>query len=121
VARRQPTTILDTLVAKPAPLRQDDDGVLRVGRTRVRLDSVLGALNAGCSAEEIVLKYPSLDLTEIYGVIAYYLWHRDEVDAYLASRQALSDQAKQETERRFPNQGIRERLLSRRSGAGTNG
>src|SRR5689334_17637251 len=111
-------TILDSLMAKPAPLRLDEGGVLRVGQTRVRLDSVLGAFNAGCSAEEILLKYPSLDLTDIYGVITYYLWHRAELDAYLARRQAESEEARRETEQRFPNAGIRERLLSRRSGAG---
>lgn len=107
-------TILDSLIAEPPPLREDADGVLRVGQTRVRLDTVISAFTAGCGAEEILLKYPSLSLTDIYSVIAYYLWHRREVDAYLAERQRDSEEARKETEQRFPSQGIRERLLARR-------
>jgi uncharacterized protein (DUF433 family) len=43
----------------------DEDGVLRVGGTRVRLESVLGAFTNGCVAEGILFKYPSLNLTDI--------------------------------------------------------
>ena len=71
--------LLDTLVAEPPPMAMDDDGVIRVGGTRVRLDSVVGAFHNGCAPEEILLKYPSLNLTDIYAVITYYLWHRDEI------------------------------------------
>ena len=107
-------TILNLLVAQPAPLRSDADGVIRVGRTRVRLDTVIEAFNAGSGAEEILLKYPALELTDIYAVLTYYLWHRDEVDAYLAERRRLATNAVQESEGRFPSSGIRERLLARR-------
>jgi uncharacterized protein (DUF433 family) len=92
----------------------DEDGVFRVGRTRVRLDSVLGAFKNGCVAEEILFKYPSLNLTDIYAVITYYLWHRKEVDAYLDERQRRAEEVCEENEKRFPAAGVRERLLSRR-------
>ena len=51
---------LEALVAQPPPIRTDEDGIFRVGETRVRLDTVIDAFNAGCSPEEILLKYPSL-------------------------------------------------------------
>lgn len=105
----------DALVAEPAPLQADEDGVLRVGGTRVRLDTVIGAFNDGCSPEEILLKYPSLNLTDIYAVITYYLWHRNEVEAYLNERRGLAEQVRQDNEARFPPQGVRERLLARRA------
>ena len=105
--------ITDVLVAQPAPCQMDDAGVLRITGTRVRLDTIIGAFNSGYSAEEILLKYPSLNLTDIYAVITYYLWHREDVDRYLAERQEISEQVRQENERRFPPQGIRERLLAR--------
>jgi uncharacterized protein (DUF433 family) len=108
-------TVLDALIARPAPLQMEDDGVLRVGGTRVRLDTVIGAFNQGCAAEEILLKYPSLKLTDIYAVITYYLWHREEVDAYLDQRGRRAEQIRQENEARFPPQGVRDRLLARRS------
>jgi len=75
--------LFEVLVAEPAPIQQDEDGVLRVGGTRVRLESILGAFKIGSAAEEILLKYPSLTLTDIYAVITYYLWHKEAVEAYL--------------------------------------
>jgi uncharacterized protein (DUF433 family) len=106
--------LLETLSAKPAPLQQDSGGVFRVGGTRVRLDSIIGAFKNGSAAEEILLKYPSLRLTDIYAVITYYLWHSDAVDAYLDSHKALAEKVRRENEARFPREGVRERLLARR-------
>jgi len=106
----------DMLVAQPAPLEMDEDGVLRVGGTRVRLDTVIAAFNNGCAAEEILLKYPALKLTDIYAVITYYLWHQETVEAYLHERRRLEEQVRQENESRFPPRGVRDRLLARRAG-----
>ena len=39
----------DVLVAEPAPLQADEDGVWRVGGTRVRLETVVDAFNNGCA------------------------------------------------------------------------
>lgn len=105
----------NTLVPQPAPLQPDEDGVWRVGGTRVRLDTVIEAFHQGCSAEEILLKYPALKLTDIYAVIAYYLWNRPEVEAYLEERRRLAEEVRRENEARFPPQGVRERLLARRA------
>jgi len=69
------------------PLAEDADGVMRVGGTRVTLDTVVGAFNDGASAEDIASMYPSLDLADVYAVIAYYLRRRAEVDAYLRRRE----------------------------------
>jgi len=64
-------------------VREDEHGVLRVGATRVMLDSVVAAFDQGHSAETIAQQYPSLSLEEVYGAIAYYLANKDEVDQYL--------------------------------------
>jgi len=102
------------IVAEMPPLIKDEDGVFRVGGTRVRLDTVVGAFHHGCTPEEILFKYPSLNLDDIYAVIAYYLRHREEVEAYLAERRLLIEEAEREIEARFPSAGVRERLLARR-------
>ena len=107
--------LLDSLTAVPAPLTNDEDGVVRVRGSRVRLESVLQAFQCGSSPEEIVLKYPVLNLTDVYSVIAYYLWHRDEVNAYLKRRAEHVDSVSQENEVRFPSSGIRRQLLERRA------
>jgi uncharacterized protein (DUF433 family) len=106
--------LLETLVAEPAPFRADDDGVIRIGGTRVTLDSVIGAFNNGCAAEEIALKYPSVQLNDVYATITYYLWHQDEVAGYLSQRVQIAEQIRRVNEARFPPQGVRDRLLARR-------
>jgi hypothetical protein len=42
------------IVAEPAPLETDTDGVVRVGKTRVTLDTVVSVFKQGTTAEEIV-------------------------------------------------------------------
>jgi uncharacterized protein (DUF433 family) len=105
---------LAELPPRAPPLRTDADGVVRVGGTRVTLDTVVGAFLNGCTTEEIVTKYPSLDLADVYAVIAYYLWNRPAVDAYLAERADEARVVREEVERRSPSADLRERLLARK-------
>ena len=100
--------------ADSPPLGKDADGVIRVGGTRVSLDSVVVAFLDGSTPEEIVQQYPSLDLADTYTAVAYYLNHRDEVEGYLRERREQREQIREEVEARFNPQGIRDRLLSRR-------
>jgi len=60
---------------------------IRVGGTRVTLDTVVAAFVAGATAEEIVQQYPSVTLADVYSVIGYYLRHQSEVRTYLTDRQ----------------------------------
>lgn len=99
---------------EPVPLEVNADGVVRVGKTRVTLDTVVGAFLEGATAEEIGEQYTSLRLSDIYSVIGYYLRHKTEVDAYLLERQRQAVVIRQEVEQRFNSIGIRERLLARR-------
>ena len=98
------------------PLHSDADGVIRVGNTRVTLDSVVAAFIEGATAEEIAQQYPVLNLADIYQVIAYYLYHRVEVEAYLQARQVQADAVRQQTESRLDPTGVRDRLLARHQG-----
>ena len=95
------------------PLTTDADGVIRVGGTRVSLDTVLVAYKQGSDPEDIVDMFTSLKLADVYAVIGYYLQNRDEIEAYLSERQQQHDRVKQMNEARFDPNGIRERLLSR--------
>jgi uncharacterized protein (DUF433 family) len=103
------------IVAEPIPLKMDADGIVHVGGTRVTLDTVVVAFKEGATAEEIVYQYPSLNLADVYAVIAYYLQRRPEVEAYLRQRQEQTDEAQKQNEARFDPHGIRERLLARRA------
>ncbi len=99
----------------PAPLVKDDEGVLRVAGTRVTLDSIVAAFDLGATPEEIVQRYPSVDLASAYALIAYALRNRDSVDTYLAERARAGAQTQAEIEVRFPPDGLRARLLARRA------
>jgi uncharacterized protein (DUF433 family) len=99
--------------AEPLPLTADQDGVLRIAGTRVTLATVVGAFNAGATPEDIVLRYESLRLGEVYLVLGYYLRHRGEVDAYLAERQLRVVQNQAAAEARLPWSDVRARLLAR--------
>jgi uncharacterized protein (DUF433 family) len=96
------------------PLELDRDGVMRVGGTRVTLDTVVAAFNEGATAEEIAQQYPTLQLADIYAVIGYYLRRREEVEKYLSKRRELAEAVRRENEARFNPVGVRERLLARR-------
>lgn len=68
------------------PLRLDEQGVWRVGSTRVLLELLVIAHLNGETPEEIVQRYPTLALPDVYSVIAFYLNHREEVDDYINTR-----------------------------------
>ncbi|HYO15315.1 MAG TPA: DUF433 domain-containing protein [Thermoanaerobaculia bacterium] len=98
----------------PLPLKEDKDGTVRVGGTRVTLETVVQAFKRGASAEEIVEKYPSLQLADVYAVIGHYLRHRGEVEDYLRKQESETEEVWQQIEAKFDPQGIRERLLARK-------
>lgn len=99
----------------PVPLRVDSNDVVRVGPSRVTLDTVVRAYRDGCTAEEIVEQFPSLVLADVHGVIAYALIHRIEVDEYLQAREAQAESLRQEVESVCDRRGLRARLMARQS------
>lgn len=58
------------------------DGAYWIAGTRVSLDSVAYAFLEGQSPEGIVDSFDTLTLEEVYGAIAFYLDHRNAIDAY---------------------------------------
>jgi uncharacterized protein (DUF433 family) len=100
---------------QPVPLRKDPDGTWRVGNTRVLLDLVIHAFNVGRTPEDIVQSYDSLYLDEVYTVLAYYLSHRAEVDAYLQHQEAEAEELWKGIRKRSDYQEFRNRLLARRT------
>jgi len=50
--------------------------------------------------EEICQDFPSLSLSQVYCVIAYYLTHKDHVDIYIHEQQQASEELHKELETR---------------------
>jgi uncharacterized protein (DUF433 family) len=105
-----------TLTATPiaVPLRADDQGVLRVGNTRITPDILVHAFRDGESPEEIVANYDTLDLADVYAFLTYYLLHTDEVDAYVVQEDEKAAAARTRMKQLFPSDGLRARLMARR-------
>src|SRR4051812_6139547 len=85
----------------PVPMAVDKDGMARIAGTRITLDTIAGAYRRGDTPEEILDGFPSLSLADIYAVIAYYLRHREIVDAYIAENHRIAAEALREYEARF--------------------
>lgn len=101
-------------VVDEIPLSRDAQGVYRVGGTRVTLDLVVRAFNRGATAEEIVQKYGSLQLPDVYQVIGYYLKHADALAEYFANR-AREEESLLSAHPEWSPRGLRDRLLARRN------
>lgn len=100
--------------AQAPPLHADEDGISRVGGTRVTLDTVIHAFAAGSTAEEIASRFPVLRLADVYAVIAYYLNQREAVQQYLKQQEEASTQSWSEIGSKSDHRIFRERLLARK-------
>lgn len=89
-------TALETV--QVVPLTQLDDGTIIVTGAGVALEIIVARHNAGDTPAEIQEGFPTLELADIYSVIAYYLSHRDEIDDYVRRQKARTQAARQRFE-----------------------
>jgi uncharacterized protein (DUF433 family) len=106
--------VADTITV---PLRVEESGTVRVGNTRVTLDTLIYAYKGGDSPEQIAEGFDTVPLADIYAVINYYLRHREEVEAYLERRELEAAEIRAKWAALHPQDGLRERLLARRKAA----
>ena len=104
-----------TLGAEQIPLFRDDYGSIRVGKTRVTLDSIAYCFKEGDSPEEIVEAFPAVSLSDVYLVLGYCLRYQGEVDEYLEQGQQIAKEMRKSDENRFNTRTLRDRLLARQS------
>src|SRR5205085_9319424 len=88
--------------ADPPPLRNEEGGVVRIGKSRVSLDLLVEQYENGMTPEEMVRAYDTLVLADVYGALAYYLRHREEVRIYMKQRQAEAETLKAKIEATQP-------------------
>jgi uncharacterized protein (DUF433 family) len=95
------------------PLQEDPPGVLRVGKSRVLLELVVHAYLHGESPEAIAEMYDTLDLPDIFAVIAYYLANQTEVDEYLRQCDEKAEALRRKIEASQRPGPTKEELLAR--------
>jgi len=79
---------------------QHRDGNIYVGPSRVTIDTVIiNWRDNGRTPEQIHESFPTVPLAHIYGAIAYYLDHKDEIDEWLREGEVLWQQGWQESQR----------------------
>ena len=103
-----------TLERESPPLRQDETGAIRVGKSRVLLELVIQAFQDGATPETIIQQYDTLTLSDTYQTIGYYLSHKPIVEAYLRDREQLAQEVKVKVSTLHPElSDLRARLLAR--------
>ncbi len=100
-----------TLETIPVPLRDDGHGGLRVGRTRVSLESVWHMHQQGASPADIVRAFDTLQLANVHAVLAWALLHADDLGAYLKRR----DEEAVQIRRRLEEAGLTPTRAARRA------
>jgi hypothetical protein len=76
---------------------------------------MVSAFRRGNTAEQIQDSFPSLSLSQIYGVIAWYIDHQDEAEEYLEERQSEAAAIRQEIEGQPNYAEFRETIRQRRA------
>src|SRR5262245_36701020 len=98
----------------PDFLVKSADGDIDLAGHRIGLYHVVHRYNEGDSAEMISAYYPTLPLSLVHKVIAFYLENQAEVDAYVAEYAA--ELAEQESRGRHVDLSELRRRLSRAEG-----
>lgn len=86
------------------------NGGIRLVGTRIGLEQIVEAYDAGATPEEIALRYRALSLEEVYATITYYLAHREWVKAYMQQLQAEDKAEWSQSEQQSLTKVLRERL-----------
>jgi len=95
-----------------------EDGTIRIAESRVSLDSVIHHYKLGASAEQIVQKFPALNLADAYAAISYYLNNERTVEEYLRQQEARGDEIQERIESdpqyQKTSADLRARIVSRK-------
>ena len=97
------------------PLYVDATDDVRILGSRVLYDLVVHCYNRGDSPELIAENFPTASLANVYGALAYYHNHREQVDAYVAWRDAEGEKVRAFIESKFPPGDFIERLRLRKA------
>jgi uncharacterized protein (DUF433 family) len=112
-------TVLEQLpLTLSVPLWEDPPGALRVGKSRVLLELLIHAYQQGETPAGIVEMYDTLEIGDVFAVIAYYLSHRAQVDEYLRECDQRAEELRRTIEASQRSGPTKEELLARATSMG---
>jgi len=82
------------------PLVQWEDGSVRVQNSRVTLDTIVGRMQRGDTAEEIHESFPTVSVAQINGILAWYFANKAEADEFLEQNEAEAEKMRLEIQSR---------------------
>ncbi len=82
---------------EPVPFYISENGAVRLHGSRMPLEGVVELYKNGLSAEDIHRDF-NAPLAEVHGAIAYYLRHKEEVEAYVNEVKRSSEALRREAE-----------------------
>ena len=103
-------------ITQTLSLTKLENGTLRIGGTRIPIETVIYHYQQGATPETIQASYPVLALTDIYAVIQHYLNHREEVEDYIAEQARKAAELRRMIEASpfaIDREGMRARLQER--------
>ena len=100
-----------------SPYIEERNGGLYVAGTGVSVDSVVIRFQEGSSPDKIVQSFPALKLSQVYGVIAYYLENEKRISDYIAEGERELDQSAVPLSRTNPDLFARLKAARRQIGS----
>jgi uncharacterized protein (DUF433 family) len=95
----------------PEFLTELPDGEIRITGHRIGLYHLVRCYNDGDSAEMLASRYPTLSLSLVHKVLAFYLDSQSEVDSYVAACSAAINEQRR-VGRTLDLSALRQRLAS---------
>jgi uncharacterized protein (DUF433 family) len=92
------------------------EDAIRIAGTRIGIETAIDDYQQGAMPEEIVLRYPTLSLEQVYATITYYLANQQQVKSYIALvRQRQEDAWREQQANPSPFvHSLQERLAAQR-------
>lgn len=94
-------------------MRDGHSDTFYIRSSRIPIDTVVAAYHDGETPEEIVSAFDTLQVADVYAIIAHYLRHQVEFDEYLNRRRERADLLRSEIMARNGQAGLKERLIAR--------
>src|SRR5215213_3204636 len=74
------------------PLVQLENGAIRVRDSRVTLDTIVHRMEMGNSVQRIHRGFPTVSVTQIKEILAWYFENKVEADEYLREQEAIGEE-----------------------------